>query len=59
MDKQSIDLNLTINETNLILAALGQQPFNNVFDLIGKIKVTADEQLKDKQEDNNDDNKNE
>lgn len=41
----SIDLNLTVAETNLILEALGHLPFKHVYQLIGKIQHEASEQL--------------
>ncbi|MCH2042863.1 MAG: hypothetical protein MK212_01890 [Saprospiraceae bacterium] len=43
MDKQ-IQLTLSIEEINLILKALGGLPFNQVFDIIGKIHDQANEQ---------------
>lgn len=42
---KEIKLNLTIEEANQILDALGAQPFNKVFQLIGKIQQQAGEQL--------------
>ena len=42
-----ITLKLTIDETNLILDALGSQPFNKVYGLIGKIQQQAAAQLGD------------
>ena len=36
---------LTLDETNLILAALGKQAFETVAPLIGKIKQQAEPQL--------------
>lgn len=43
---EQISLNLTITETNQILEALGQLPYAKVFQLIEKIKVQAEAQLK-------------
>lgn len=40
-----IKLNLTVDEANLILDALGQQPFVKVFGLIQKIQQQASQQL--------------
>jgi hypothetical protein len=36
-----IDLNLTVNEINLILQALGQAPYAQVVELVEKIKAQA------------------
>ena len=36
-----INLDLTVNEINLILQALGQAPYAQVADIIEKIKVQA------------------
>jgi hypothetical protein len=40
-----INLSLTIEQVNLILAALGQRPFVDVADLIHRIKLDAEAQL--------------
>jgi len=42
---KTIKLELTINETNLILEALGQQPFKLVYELIHNIQRQAQDQL--------------
>ena len=42
---QEIDLKLTIEETNLILEALGELSFKRVFNLIAKIQNQAGAQL--------------
>ena len=42
MDNVSIDLKLTAAQVNLVLAALGQRPFGEVFELIGEIKRQGD-----------------
>ena len=42
---EKITLTLTLDETNLILKALGEQPFNSVYELIGKIQQQATGQL--------------
>ena len=39
------NLKLTVDEANLILEALGNLPFNKVFNLIGKIQNQAASQL--------------
>jgi hypothetical protein len=40
-----INLALTVEQTNLILAALGQRPYVDVADLIHRIKIEAEKQL--------------
>ncbi|MEZ4382393.1 MAG: hypothetical protein R3A79_13665 [Nannocystaceae bacterium] len=40
-----INLNITIDQTNLILEALGQQPFVKVYELIASIQAQAKRQL--------------
>ncbi|MEM7655894.1 MAG: hypothetical protein AAF399_07185 [Bacteroidota bacterium] len=44
---ETIELTLTLEEANLILEALGDMPFKEVFELIGKIQQQASEQLQD------------
>jgi hypothetical protein len=44
---QELSLTLTIEETNLVLEALGNLPFARVFALIGKIQEQARQQLSD------------
>jgi hypothetical protein len=44
---KDISLTLTIEETNLVLEALGNLPFVRVFALIGKIQEQARQQLSD------------
>jgi hypothetical protein len=41
----TIKIELSIEETNLILEALGQQPFARVYALIGRIQELARSQL--------------
>jgi hypothetical protein len=48
---KEINLQLTIDEVNQILEALGAQPFAKVFLLIGKIQSAAASQLNGQQED--------
>lgn len=52
MDK-SIELVLSIDEVNLILKALGGMPFNQVFDIIGKIHEQANAQTQKPNTNNN------
>lgn len=40
-----VTLNLTVDEANLILESLGNQPFVRVHDLVYKIKSQAQAQL--------------
>ena len=42
---QEIKLQLTIEEANLVLEALGNLPFARVYGLIGKIQEQAGQQL--------------
>lgn len=44
---KKISLTLTIDETNLILEALGALPFVRVFALIGQLQEQARQQLSD------------
>ena len=37
----NVNLNLTIDETNVVLASLAKQPYENVADTIGKIRNQA------------------
>jgi hypothetical protein len=43
---QNIELNLSFDEINIVLKALGSLPFNEVYDLIGKIHDQANTQAK-------------
>lgn len=45
---KEIKFNLTLEETNLIFKALGERPFNEVFELIGKLNEQANSQLSNK-----------
>lgn len=42
---ETINLSITVDEANAILAALGQQPYIQVADLIHKIQTQASTQL--------------
>lgn len=42
---KTLNLALTIEETNVIMKALGRLPFNEVYTLIGKINEQANQQL--------------
>ncbi len=45
MSEKTIKLTVTVDQTNLILEALGQLPFVKVYELIGSIQGQAKEQL--------------
>lgn len=47
---ERMKLELDLNEINTILAALGAQPYTQVFQLVTKIQQQAQEQLKENQE---------
>lgn len=49
-----INLALTVEQVNLILAALGQRPYVDVADLIHRIKIDAEQQLAPKPQDTED-----
>jgi hypothetical protein len=44
--KMELNLKISLEEANLILKALGNLPFSQVYELIGKINEQANEQLK-------------
>ena len=41
-----LTINLTLDEVNVILKALGKMPFVDVYEVIGRINKQANEQLK-------------
>lgn len=41
----NVKLDITIDEANLILEALGEMPFKRVFGLVSKVQQQASEQL--------------
>jgi len=43
---ENINLSLTLEETNIIIKSLAKEPFQDVFELIGKINEQADDQIK-------------
>jgi hypothetical protein len=45
MTPDTIQLNLSIEEVNLILEGLGELPFRRVFQLIGRIQAAARAQI--------------
>lgn len=42
---EQISINLTLEEVNEILESLGQRPYNEVFQLIHKVKAQAEAQV--------------
>ena len=42
---QTVKIELTVQEANLVLNALGQMPYIQVAEFIGKFKTQADSQL--------------
>ncbi len=44
-DNKELQIVLTFEEVNLVLKALGNLPFKDVFDIIGKIHDQANEQM--------------
>lgn len=45
-----IKLNLTLDELNVIMGALGEQPYKNVWRLVIKLQAEAQEQLSQREE---------
>jgi hypothetical protein len=43
--KTEITLNLTLDETNVVLQALGSLPYAQVFSMVEKVKQQAQQQL--------------
>ena len=46
---EPIPLNLTLDEINLILKALSDRPFREVYELIGKINAQASKTLNERE----------
>lgn len=44
MDNQKIVLELSVDDINIILKALGERPFKEVYELIGQINAQAVQQ---------------
>lgn len=44
---KEILLRLTIDEINIIFSALGERPFKEVYELVGKINEQSNQQLQD------------
>ncbi|WP_184891146.1 hypothetical protein [Candidatus Cardinium hertigii] len=49
MQNKTIDLRLDITEINIIIKALSERPFREVYELIGKIHAQSSPQLKQKE----------
>lgn len=45
MENQSVNINMTIAQWNVVMNALGQRPFAEVTEIIGVIKTQAESQL--------------
>lgn len=45
MGKDRITLELSMDDLNIILKALGNLPFNEVYEIIGQIHAQANQQL--------------
>ena len=46
MENLVLELKLTVRQVNLVLQALGKQPFENVFETVKAIKEQGDPQVK-------------
>ena len=47
--KDNFVLNFSLEDINIILKALSEMPFKDVYDVIGKINFQTNEQMKNKQ----------
>ena len=45
MENQSVNVNMTVAQWNVVMNALGQRPFAEVAEIIGVIKTQAEAQL--------------
>jgi hypothetical protein len=45
MNEPTIQLDLSVADVNLILEALGDQPFKSVYGLVSRLQIQAREQL--------------
>ncbi|WP_299459118.1 hypothetical protein [uncultured Microscilla sp.] len=45
VSNQEIQLNISVEEANVLLEALGEMPFKKVFGLVGKIQQQASSQI--------------
>ena len=51
MSEPTLHLELSVAEVNLILEALGEQPFKSVFGLVSRLQTQAREQLQSQPDD--------
>ena len=49
MENPEIELSLTLNEINMILASLGKHPFDDVVALVSKIREQGEARIKELQ----------
>lgn len=42
---KEVNLKLTVNEVNMVIKALGQFPYNQVFEVVSKIHKQASDQV--------------
>lgn len=42
---KEVNLKLNVNEVNMVIKALGQLPYNQVYEIIGRIHTQASEQV--------------
>lgn len=42
---KEVNLKLNVNEVNMIIKALGQFPYNQVYEVVGKIHTQASDQV--------------
>ncbi|MEM9982596.1 MAG: hypothetical protein AAF734_08875 [Bacteroidota bacterium] len=50
MEESTVKLEITLKEANIIFKALGKLPFNEVYELIGKLNNQANTQLRQRNE---------
>lgn len=50
MENATITLELSLADVNRILASLGKHPFDEIVELISKIRIQGEDQLKELQE---------
>jgi len=44
---KEVNLKLTVNEVNMVIKALGQFPYNQVYEVVSKIHTQASDQVQD------------
>ena len=45
MENQSVNVNMTVAQWNVVMNALGQRPFAEVAEIVGIVKTQAESQL--------------